>query len=489
MSLTGNLNASPYSLTGINNFNGTINGLIPVSVINIAGQTAFLSWDSTTSTLTLLIPSADVSTTGLLTSTDWNTFNNKENTLTFTSPLRRIGNNIDFDFLQSLTFNGVTQTLNNNTIINGNLFCTGLINSTTGFILYIDNSTGFISKGVPPSITGLLALNNTWTGSFNEYNNRITIYNNNNDTNGLRVHRNQSLFSNEYLFYNNDGKLGINNGGFNWNIDRNGEIVAKSLDVTTTIEATSNITTTAGFFIGTGIDISTDYIFLQNPLSVTNNFATLNWNASNKQVGWAPSLLGTSNTFSGTNTFNNNLSITIGGVTHVNFNSNYETTWFEPNGDIMSYLIRNGVTNLKWVVFRTPTSYCFYDTTANVLGTTSDERTKKNIRAIDIQKSKDFIMSITPSIFQHKDGDVTDTNVIGFIAQDILKNAKTQAQKNIVCNHKKYEEAIARGEEPKDILGVSATLIIPELVGTIQLLNKKIEMLEDKIAKICLKLF
>jgi hypothetical protein len=153
--------------------------------------------------------------------------------------------------------------------------------------------------------------------------------------------------------------------------------------------------------------------------------------------------------------------------------SNFITTWYESNGDPMSYLVRNGVTSLKWVVYRSPTSYAYYDTTANVLSTTSDARTKKNIRAIDIEKSKQFILSITPSIFQHKDGDVTDTNVIGFIAQDILLNAKTEAQKNIVANWRPYEEAMARQEEPKDILGVSAPLIIPELVGTIQLLNKK----------------
>jgi hypothetical protein len=156
------------------------------------------------------------------------------------------------------------------------------------------------------------------------------------------------------------------------------------------------------------------------------------------------------------------------------------TTWYEPNGDTMSYLVKNGVTSLKWVVFRTPTSYAYYDTIANVVSTTSDARTKKNIRPIDIEKSKQFILSITPSIFQHKDGDVTDTNIIGFIAQDILLNAKTEAQKNIVANWRPYEEAMAKQEEPKDILGVSSTLIIPELVGTIQLLNKQIEKLETQ---------
>jgi hypothetical protein len=108
MSLTGSLNISPYSLTGINNFDGTVNGLVPVSVITIAGQTAFLSWNTSTSTLTLVIPTSNgVVALGLLSSTDWNTFNGKENTLSFTSPLRRIANVIDFDFSTANTFTGV----------------------------------------------------------------------------------------------------------------------------------------------------------------------------------------------------------------------------------------------------------------------------------------------------------------------------------------------------------------------------------------------
>ena len=469
----------PFSISGLQDLAvDTINGSTVLATINIAGQTAYLSWDSTTSTLTLLIPTANGVVAGLLSATDWNTFNGKENLLTFSSPLTRVGNTVSFDFTQSLTFNGVTQTLNNNTIIGGNFFYTGATSATTGYILYIDNSTGFITKGAVPTSTNLLPLNNQWTGNYNEYTSRMIIYNINDDPQALRVYRNESLFVNEYLFYNNDGKLGINNGGFNWNIDRNGEIVAKSLDVTTTINASSDITT-GNYFIGNGIDILTSYILLQNPMAVTNNFATLHWNTSTKEVGWAASLLGTNNTFAGTNTFNNDVNITIGGLTHVNFNSNYQTNWYEPTGALMSYLIRNGVTNLKWVVFFNPTQYCYYDTAANVLGTTSDERTKKNIRAIDIEKSKQFILSITPSIFQYKEGDYNNVDNIGFIAQDVLKCARTEAQRNIVCNWKKYQESIARGEEPKDILGVSATLIIPELVGTIQLLNKEIDQLRQ----------
>ena len=159
----------PFSISGLQNLDvDTINGNTILSTINIAGQTAYLSWDSTTNTLTLLIPNADASTTGVITFTDWNTFNNKEGPLTFTSPLTRVGSIISFDFTQSLTFNGNTQTFNNNTIISGSLFYTGATSNTTGYILYIDNSTGYITKGaVPPYTPNLLPLNNTWTGTQN----------------------------------------------------------------------------------------------------------------------------------------------------------------------------------------------------------------------------------------------------------------------------------------------------------------------------------
>jgi hypothetical protein len=154
MSINNFTDAVGFSISGLQNIAlDSINGNPILSTIIIAGQTAFLSYDSTTSTLTLLIPTSNgVVSLGLLSATDWNTFNNKESGLTFTSPLTRGGNTISFDFTQSLTFNGTTQTLNNNTIVAGGMFYTGATSATTGYILYIDNSTGFITKGVPPML-------------------------------------------------------------------------------------------------------------------------------------------------------------------------------------------------------------------------------------------------------------------------------------------------------------------------------------------------
>jgi hypothetical protein len=572
MSLVGLTSLYPYSLTGIQDITGTVNGSTPIVSITIAGQTFYLSASSPdvngNVVLTLNIITASTGNTGLLSSTDWNTFNGKENVLTFTSPLTRGGNTISFDFSTANTFTGVN-TFSNLVNFNHNIQLNALPLATTSNILYID-LTGLVSYGaVPPN---LLPLDNIWTGSINTFDNSVIIKNIHAGTYSLIVYRNNPTFP-DFLYLNNAGKMGYYDGTDKWTIDRFGQFVGGSIIVNDSIQATNSITTTSGLLGGLGLNIQGNQIFLQSPIATANNYSTLSFDTGTKQVGYSPSLLGTTNTFSASNFFtgdvivgnNGRLTVNTGdgiastvgsltvcfegyaptwnvsawtdrfalfshgngvgrveatssalGICQLSANENYIvslrpsvawmnttiaggdfsikytsnsintctfsnfiTTWYESNGDPMSYLVRNGVTSLKWVVYRSPTSYAYYDTTANVLSTTSDARTKKNIRAIDIEKSKQFILSITPSIFQHKDGDVTDTNVIGFIAQDILLNSRTEAQKNIVANWRPYEEAMARQEEPKDILGVSSTLIIPELVGTIQLLNKDIEQLKQ----------
>jgi len=87
---------------------------------------------------------------------------------------------------------------------------------------------------------------------------------------------------------------------------------------------------------------------------------------------------------------------------------------------------------------------------------------------------------------------------IGFIAKDLLKNATTEAQKNIISNWKIYEDALEKGEEAyedykdgmgkkklrKVMLGVSAMSIVPELVGTIQSQNREIISLNERLSRI-----
>ena len=175
----------------------------------------------------------------------------------------------------------------------------------------------------------------------------------------------------------------------------------------------------------------------------------------------------------------------------ISYLDNITQYWLETNGDVMMYIIRNGYTDLKWVVHRTPTSYAFYNTLSNTLGTVSDERTKKDIKPIDINKSKEFILSITPSTYRFRDGN-TEVKNIGFIAQDILKNAKTEAQKNIVSNWKIYEEqngdpyqahedASGNITMKKAYLGVSQMSILPEVCGCLQQMEKENQELKAEV--------
>ena len=304
MSINNFTDAVGFSISGLQNIAlDSINGNPILSTINIAGQTAFLSYDSTTSTLTLLIPTSNgVVSLGLLSATDWNTFNGKENGLTFTSPLRRSGNVIDFDFTQSLTFDGNTQTLKNNTIVAGSLFFTGATSATTPDILYIDNSTGYISKGAVPSSTNLLPLDNVWTGSTNTFDNSVFIKNSHAGTYPFIVYRNNPTYL-DFTYMNNAGKMGFYDGTDKWTIDRFGQYVGSSIIVNDFIQATNNIITTSGFLGGAGLTI--------NPTTIGN---VVRINASNNSNDYLfydnTNYLSNQTTFGFYNGFGNSWSIT-----------------------------------------------------------------------------------------------------------------------------------------------------------------------------------
>ena len=64
------------------------------TVTDVTGTSPIIITGTSTVTPNVTIQNATTSQSGALTSTDWNTFNNKENALTFTSPLSRSGNTI-----------------------------------------------------------------------------------------------------------------------------------------------------------------------------------------------------------------------------------------------------------------------------------------------------------------------------------------------------------------------------------------------------------
>jgi hypothetical protein len=231
MSLIGINNFYPYSLTGLQNITGTVNGFTPIVSITIAGQTFYLTASTPdingNVVLTLNIATATTSTTGLLTSTDWNTFNSKENGLTFNSPLTRVGNNISFDYGVNNVWTGSLNSFDNAIEVSNfnpiTLYPFRVYRRRTTFpneFLYYDNlgNLGHDGTGNNWFITsnGNASLQ---TANVQLYANISNILN---QPQAIRVYRNQATFALEYLYYSNAGTLGITSGAFNWTIDRNG---------------------------------------------------------------------------------------------------------------------------------------------------------------------------------------------------------------------------------------------------------------------------
>jgi len=118
------------------------------------------------STPNITISQSSSTTNGYLSSTDWNTFNGKENTLTFSTGLSRVGNTITNTITQytdssaraSLSFTAgsgaynstsgvITIPTNNNQITNGSNFITlGSLSAGSG--ISYNNSTGVISSTI-----------------------------------------------------------------------------------------------------------------------------------------------------------------------------------------------------------------------------------------------------------------------------------------------------------------------------------------------------
>lgn len=202
----------------------------------------------------------------------------------------------------------------------------------------------------------------------------------------------------------------------------------------------------------------------------------------------------------------------VGSDFIVNYHGSYDSVIFHGGGT--SFFWGSSGYFLAWIRYDNGdrfVAWCnaggsyFYVNSSNNYGIASDARLKKNITAIDVNKSFDFITKITPSVFRYKVSDEHDSKSIGFIAQDVLAVAKTEAQKNIVNRWREYEDAMAKGEEPieeyddekekdengkpkrktrKIYLGVSEVKFIPEIIGCIQVMNKENEELKAEVASL-----
>ena len=109
------------------------------------------------------ISQATTSTNGYLSSTDWNTFNGKENALTFSYPLSRVGNTISIPIATASTDGYLTDT--DWFIFNSKqaaLSGTGFV-KISGTTISYDNSTYYLASN-PSAFIALTALSSSATG-------------------------------------------------------------------------------------------------------------------------------------------------------------------------------------------------------------------------------------------------------------------------------------------------------------------------------------
>lgn len=108
--------------------------------------------------------------------------------------------------------------------------------------------------------------------------------------------------------------------------------------------------------------------------------------------------------------------------------------------------------------------------TSNGVSSGSDKRLKTDIIDMDIETSANLIYSLIPKQYRYK----TNTEIHhGFIAQDVQK----------VYNDKKWAiiSTFTQEDEPDDIyLSLNYTELIADMVATIQSLNNRIKILEEK---------
>lgn len=115
---------------------------------------------------------ASGSQAGCLSTTDWNTFNNKENTLTFNYPLTRTTNTIGFSGLATATpwtGSGVAYRVNNNTVstvATTTLTGTGIVSiSNSPVLIGASGAVASITGGTNGQVLGWLNDIPTWTAS------------------------------------------------------------------------------------------------------------------------------------------------------------------------------------------------------------------------------------------------------------------------------------------------------------------------------------
>ena len=395
---------------------------------------------TTTPVITLNVPTASATNRGVLSSTDWTTFNNKGSgsvtsvAATVPSFLSISGSPITSSGTLAITYSGTALP-----VANGG---SGLTSLTANYIPY-GNGTSAFNSSANFQYTGSNLLVNTST-TYSPYA-KAHFYN------GIAV----AIDSSNGGFYlgctTSGSELAYLSLGGNYNLGSTGQI---ALATDTSKEILFGIANVEAMRIGTsrGVSIGNTTDPGAGALSVTNNLLVGTTTANGKAR-----IQTANNEFSGlfeaTNASYSSEVVTIRPSRNTTNGSFYALSYYN-----------NGAGAYKFYVIDSGAIY----STSIVITSISDERLKENIR--DIDTGIDAIMAIKPRKFDWKEGQGQDKkNAAGFIAQEF-----EQVFPNSVSTSKAGEDGI-------EYMTMNHEELIPTLVKAIQEQQAIIEQLKEKV--------
>ena len=157
-------------------FNSKQDALVNAKTSQTYGYLTSGDWAIFNAKQNALVDAATSQTYGYLTSGDWAKFNAKQDTITASRGIVKNGNSLIFDTSANYTFSG-SNLFNGTTTVSGELYIKNLTDLSKTYMLYYDNATGKVSKGLTSWIgsggggggggsgADLLPSSNTWTGT------------------------------------------------------------------------------------------------------------------------------------------------------------------------------------------------------------------------------------------------------------------------------------------------------------------------------------
>jgi hypothetical protein len=404
---SGAYNSTTGVITIPTNNNQITNGSNYINLGSLSG-TAPISYNSGTGAIS--ISQSSGSTNGYLSSTDWTTFNGKENNLTFYSPLVKSGSSITIPPATSIANGYLTSTdwntFNNKTSNTGTVTSVGLSSATSGVTIGSTpvTTSGTITLAIATATTsqnGLLS-STDWT-----------TFNNKASTASLA---NYLPLAGGTL----TGALGGTSASFSGNISSSGTFVGRTTNGQV-LSCGNGIDTDLGIFVQTGNILFTNTgtatgfswalgNVTKFSLVSTGNFLIntttdagykLDVNGTGRFSG---ALSGTSATFSG--------SVIVGTTALLNFGAT--SNFVGMSGNNSTGALQLYANNTQVLVFAASTGAATFSSSVTATGffESSDSRLKTLIE--DNYQTKG-IASITPKLYT-KNGKVE----LGYYAQDFV---------------------------------------------------------------------